>query len=237
MVTPPEEVARHFGLEETPALSPRYNVAPGQEVAVVRAEAGSGPPVLVRARWGLVPHWARDPGIGARLINARSETVGEKPAFREAFLRRRCLVPADAFFEWSATTRQPFRIHLRDAALFAFAGLWENWGGGDERGAVLETCTLLTTRANAELRALHDRMPVILSPGSYGTWLDPALSDPARLVPLLRPRRDGELDLHPVSRRVNSPAHDDPACVAPVGREPEPPTQLGLDLGPAGGDA
>lgn len=235
LTTPPEQIARSFELEETPALAPRYNIAPGQNVAVVRRAEGSGSRVLEMFRWGLVPHWARDPRAGSRMINARSETVAEKPAFREAFRRRRCLVPADAFFEWRAASRQPFRIYLRDGVPFGFAGLWESWTGED--GEVIASCTLLTTEANADLRELHDRMPVILDPDDYATWLDPERWQPEALQALLRPRPAGEMQLHPVPRRVNRPAHDDLGCIAPVAREPDEATQLGFDLGSLGGGA
>ena len=207
-------------------LQPRYNVAPGQDVAVVRAaEHGSrsgGGRRLSVLRWGLIPAWARDPAIGNRLINARSETVAEKPAFRAAYRRRRCLVPADGFYEWQRRggTRQPWLFGLRDGAPFAFAGLWERWTApagpgtagslfGPEPGGPVETCTILTTTANATVAAVHGRMPVILPPDTWGPWL--AGED----IPL-GPYAADEMHAHPVSTLVNKPANDDPRCVEPI---------------------
>ena len=227
LTTPPEQIARDFDLDETPDLAPRYNIAPGQDVAVVRCSSEPGRRQLSMFRWGLVPHWARDPRVGSRMINARSETAAEKPAFRDAFRQRRCVLPADAFFEWRTSAHQPFHIHLRGGGLFGFAGLWESWEGRGGEG--LESCTILTTEANADLRELHDRMPVILRPSDYAAWLDPEARDSVALGALLRSWPEGGIDLHAVSRRVNSPRHDDPDCVAPVEIEPEP-TQLGFDL-------
>jgi putative SOS response-associated peptidase YedK len=214
----PASVQREFGLDAPPVLTPRFNVAPGQEVATIQASA-SGRRVLSMRRWGLVPYWAKDPRIGGRLVNARSETAGEKPAFRDALRRRRCLVPADGFYEWAvagAGPRRPWWITRPDHRCFAIAGLWERWRRPE--GDWLESCTLLTTDANARLRPIHDRMPVILPPDAWETWLDPKLRDPAPLQPLLRPLPDAALELQPVSLRVNRPEHDDPDCIAPVDR-------------------
>ena len=179
--------------------------------------SGPSPRELVWLRWGLIPSWARDPAIGNRLINARAETVGEKPAFRAALRRRRCLIAADGFYEWqrAGARKQPYFIRLRDDRPFAFAGLWESWEGADH--SALETCTILTTDANEVMRPIHDRMPVILAPDDYARWLDPAIESPAPLAGLLRPYAADDLTASAVSPHVNSPAHEDPRCIEPAG--------------------
>ncbi len=212
----PDAVRRAFGLDETPDLEPRFNVAPGQDVATV-AEDREGRRVLVPRRWGLVPFWAEDPKIGGRLVNARSETAAEKPAYRDALRRRRCLVPADGFFEWSHAgrgPRQPWYASRGDGACFAIAGLYERWR--EPEGGRLETCVVLTTDANARLATLHDRMPVVLSPEHWPLWLDRSVREPERLEGLLRPAADDAFELRAVSPRVNRTEHDDPECIAPV---------------------
>jgi putative SOS response-associated peptidase YedK len=208
----PEELARRFGLEETPVLAARFNVAPGQDVATVSVESGGGRRALVPRRWGLIPSWARDPRIGNRLINARSESAAEKRAFRAAFERRRCLVPADGFYEWAGVgaARRPHHITAADGLPFGIAGLWEQWIGPG--GEVIDSCTLLTTAANACMERLHDRMPVILDPGQFEAWLDPRRREPTALQPLLRPY-PGAMTARPVSGWVNDTRHDDPACL------------------------
>jgi putative SOS response-associated peptidase YedK len=215
----PELLARHFDLEEPPALAPRFNIAPAQPVATICASPARGARVLELRRWGLIPHWAKDPSLGNRMINARAETVAEKPAFRDAFRLRRCLVPADGFYEWAAGSkpRQPYHIGLADGSPFAIAGLWERWS---RPGAeVIESCTLLTTEANPQISALHHRMPVILEPESYELWLDPAVRDAEPLRALLRPLSGERMAVHAVSRRVNDPRCDDPSCAAPIRAE------------------
>lgn len=211
---PASVVAEQFALFETAAFGPRYNIAPSQPVPVVRLASGRAPPAreLAWPAWGLVPSWAKDPAIGNRLINARAETVAEKPAFRGAFRQRRCLVAADGFYEWQAAgrQRQPYFFHRRDDRPFAFAGLWEAWEGPDH--AVRETCTLLTTAADDLMRPIHDRRPLILAPGDYAAWLDPA-SPPQRLAALLLSAADAELEVYPVSTLVNNPRHDSPQCI------------------------
>jgi len=225
LTSTPEELARRFGLQETPAAAPRYNIAPGQEVLVVRTTGEAGARSASPLRWGLVPSWAKSPSVGNRMINARAETLASKPAFRAALRRRRCLVPADGFYEWAkrGAVKQPYLIGLRGGGPFAFAGLWEHWT--DPEGALLESCTIVTTEASASIRAIHPRMPVILSAEVEADWLDPAQADPAALLPLLRALPDEALAFHAVSDRVNRPDFDEPACLAPV---PEIPHQAPL---------
>jgi len=223
LTAPGQMLALQFDLPEVPALEARYNVAPTQPVAAVRIAPGGATRELVVLHWGLVPFWAKDPGIGARMINARSETVAEKPAFRHAFRRRRCLVAADGFYEWQKQNggKQPYYIRVRSGGPFAIAGLWERWEGAD--GTSIGSCTLLTTTPNDLMRSLHDRMPVILPPADYARWLDPGFQDVERLLPLLRPYPSAEMEAYPVSRRVNNPDNDDPQCIEPLmGAEDRP---------------
>lgn len=211
---PPEALVRAFALEGCPPLTPRYNVAPTQAVAAVVPAEGGGR-ALRWFRWGLIPHWAQAPSLGARLINARAETVASKPSFREALRRRRCLIPADGFFEWQATAhgKQPIHFRRPDGAVFAFAGLWARWTGPE---GTIESCAVLTTRANARVRPYHPRMPVILDPEDYALWLDRAVEDPEPLCARLRPCPEDALIAYPVSAVVNDPRHDAPECVAPL---------------------
>jgi putative SOS response-associated peptidase YedK len=213
----PETIRDHFGLHALPALEPRYNIAPTQVVPVIRA--GEEGRELALLHWGLIPAWAKDEKTGYRMINARAETVAEKPAFRNAVRHRRCLVPADGFYEWRTTARgkQPYHVRRRDGALFAFAGLWEHWQ--DEHGRTIESFTILVTDANALLRPIHDRMPAIIEPADYERWLSRALRDPQALAPLLQPYPAVRLQAVPVSTRVNTPRHDDPDCIAPLAEE------------------
>lgn len=207
--TPGELVAELFDLEQAPELAPRYNIAPTQEAPVVRLDP-AGRRHLAQLRWGMVPHWAQDPGIGSRMINARAETVASKPAFRESFRRHRCLVPADGFYEWRPEQggKQPYHLRHPDGAVFSFAGLWSRW---ERQGASpLETFTILTCEPSAAAAPYHDRMPVILPPPSYESWLAPA-STPEGLAALLGPY-SGPLEAVPVSTWVNAPAHEGPRC-------------------------
>jgi putative SOS response-associated peptidase YedK len=210
-----EEVAEAFGLDETPELAPRYNIAPTQPVAVVGVQPKTGRRGLALLKWGLVP---RESLGGERgFINARAETAWEKPSFREAFAHRRCLVPATGFYEWQtldAKRRQPWLIRLASGHLFAFAGLWEPPAAALP-GAV-PTCTILTTEPNEVAQPIHDRMPVILDPSEYARWLEPAVTIPAEVRPLLRPYPAAAMTAFPVSTAVNNPAFDDPACLAPA---------------------
>jgi putative SOS response-associated peptidase YedK len=211
--SPAKKVAKQFKVEDVPPLAERYNVAPAQTVFAVR-EASDGREATL-LKWGLVPRWAKDPGIGNKLINARSETVTEKPSFREAFMRRRCLVPVDGFFEWArrGDRKRPFYFHMSGGEPFAIAGLWERWEG---EGGPLETCTLLTTEANELLAPYHDRMPVILGPDDYDVWLSPDVREGELLTRLLRPYPPEEMSAHAVSALVNSLSNDGPRCVEPL---------------------
>jgi putative SOS response-associated peptidase YedK len=212
----PEDLARHFGVTiEDVALPPRYNVAPTQTAPVVRAADGARQ--LVPMHWGLIPPWAKDPAMGNRMINARAETVTEKPAFRSAFKARRCLIPASGFYEWQARGRakQPHYIRRADGGLLAFAGLWERWQPAD--GEAVESCTILTTTANAVMAPIHKRMPVILDPSDFPAWLGEAPAPPDALAALLRPCPAEALVAYPVSTYVNAPRHDGPEAIAPLG--------------------
>jgi putative SOS response-associated peptidase YedK len=214
--TPAQTLQKLFDLPEVPELSPRYNIAPSEMLATVRLPEGKPSRELALLRWGLIPPWAEDPDVGNRMINARAETVATSPAFRGAFRRRRCLVPADGFYEWQRQGRhkQPYYLHMRDGSPFAFAGLWEHWKGPE--GKVIESCTLITTEPSDLVRPVHNRMPVILAPDDYALWLDPGVQDVEPLKALLRPYPPEQMEAYPVSQMVNSPANDDPACVAPL---------------------
>ena len=234
LATPASEWAALFRLDEIPDVEPRFNIAPTQDVAVVRAPPGlrehtglhlapTGSPVpreLVTIRWGLVPRWAREIGSGQPLINARSETVAEKPSFRDSYRERRCLVVADGFYEWQAAgrTKQPYWIGLAGERPFGFAGLWDRWKAED--GRAVESCTILTTEANDSLRALHDRMPVIVAPEHFDLWMDPD-TIPWELEPLLSPYPEDDIEFHPVTTRVNYVANDDALCMEPMQTQTE----------------
>jgi len=225
LTSTPEELARRFGLDALPSVSPRYNIAPGQEVLAIRSHAGGGRAAAL-LRWGLVPAWS-DPAAASAsgpLINARAETAAARPAFRDAFRQRRCIVPASGFYEWAnrGDFRQPYWIAPNDGMPFGIAGLWERWSAPD--GARLESCALLTTAANARVAELHDRMPAILAPADYAAWLDPGRGV-AALSELLAPVASGALALRPVGTRVNRVENDDAACLDAV---PEPPRQQTL---------
>ncbi len=213
-LSPAESVTRLFGAPVGEDPEPRYNIAPTQDAPVVRATPDGRE--FVPLRWGLVPFWAKDPKIGNRMINARGETVASKPAFRQAFRKRRCLVLADGFYEWQRIPggKQPWFIAQADREPFAMAGLWESWRSGEDADP-LETCTIITTDANEMMRPLHDRMPVILDAANAAAWLDLA-AGPEALQALLVPAPDGVLHAVPVSRRVNSPANDGPELIEPV---------------------
>ncbi len=210
---------QQFAVETAPAYHPRYNIAPTQDAPVVRQRTPKAQRSMDLLRWGLIPLWADDPSIGNRMINARAETAHERPAFRAAFRRRRCLVPADGYYEWqkAATHKQPFYIRVDGGKPFAMAGLWEHWE--DDGGNALETYTVLTTDANEATRHLHDRMPVILDKTQYARWLDPHYQEVTSLRKMLRPFPSERVDYYPVSTYVNSPQHEGPQCIKPIQRE------------------
>lgn len=227
LASSPRVLAEMFHLDVLPDLEARYNIAPMSDIpAVVPHPKGDGLEMRMM-RWGLVPAWARDAGMGARMINARSETVAGKPAFRDAYRRRRCVIPADGFYEWRKLEgrKQPYYFHRRDGRPLAFAGLWESWTGPD--GADLETCTILTTEANRVMQPVHHRMPVILPAKDRALWLDLAADHREALPALLRPGPDDLLAMHPVDSRVGSPRFDEPACLDPV-EAPDEPGQMDL---------
>ncbi len=206
------EIAAHFDLPDVPALARRYNVAPGQDVAVVAFDPAEDARRLELRRWGLVPGWAKTPGDGARRINARVETVQTKPAFRDALRRRRGLVPADGFYEWKEAPggKLPHHLALPGGALFAMAAVVEHWE--DAEGRSVDSVAVLTTEAVEPIREIHGRMPVILAPGDYAAWLDPA-TDPAEALALCRPGPARTLQAKPVGKRVNDVRNDDPECL------------------------
>ena len=211
--TAAELVAEAFGLDETPQLRPRYNIAPTQPVSIVRRRHRDGRRVLEERRWGLIPGGSTPAKGSPPLVNARSETVGERPAFRSAFRYRRCIIPADGFFEWQreGSLKQPFHIRLASGAPFAMAGVWER---GDPRGGTPSSCAVLTTEANELISPIHDRMPVMLSTDTLDLWLDNDLRDLSLLVPLLVPYPADAMTLRRVDRRVNDVRNDDPECLA-----------------------
>jgi len=201
----PKRLAKEFKVAEVPQAEPRYNLAPTQNILGVRTVSDERE--MIFFKWGLIPSWAKDTSMGARLINARSETVEEKPAFRQAFKQRRCIIPADGFYEWQRTSgkKQPFFFRMRDERPFGFAGLWERWEG--EEGQPINSCTILTTEANEVLRPVHDRMPVILHTDNYSLWLEGDERERALLTELLRPYPVKEMVGYPVSTLVNSPGN------------------------------
>jgi len=203
------------GLTFPEEMAPRYNIAPSQPVAVV---ANDGKNQVEFFKWGLVPSWAKDPEIGNRMINARAETLSEKPSFRAAYKRRRCLILADGFYEWQPTpgskSKTPMLIKLKSGEPFAFAGLWEAWHP-DQEDAIL-SCTIITTTPNALMEKIHNRMPVILSQAAYSVWLDPAEQTSTTLDKLLKPYPASQMAAFTVSRLVNDPKNDSPECIAPA---------------------
>ncbi len=218
--SPHESVVRLFGVTDTADIEPRYNIAPTQYVAAVRQDAAAARH-LGMLYWGLVPSWAREKSIGARMINARGETLAEKPSFRSAYRRRRCLIPANGYYEWRRTEsgKQPYYISLDSGEPFAMAGLWERWRDPDN-GEPLESCTIITTSAAGSISQLHDRMPVILPRASYDEWLDPANEQTSRLERLIVPFASEELAAHPVSRRVNNARNEAPDLIEPATEDP-----------------
>jgi len=214
----PAELAELFAVINEFDWSPRYNIAPTQTVAVVRDNRDGTGRELALLKWGLIPSWAKDPKIASSLINARAETVAEKPAFRSAFRKRRCLIAVDGFYEWQAIagqkTKQPYFIAVRDVPAFAFAGLAEHWTSPE--GTPVDTCTIITTTANSLMQPIHNRMPVIVDPADYDRWLDPGNQDPNEVLPLLKPFPADRMQAVAVSTLVNSPRNESPQCVVPI---------------------
>ena len=213
--TPPVFIQEHFHLPDTPDLPPRYNIAPSQGIAVIRHLPEKSFRQLDMIRWGLIPYWAEDIKIGSKLINARSETLAQKPSFRTAFKKRRCLIAADGFYEWKRTgkIKQPFYVQLKKGGVFSFAGLWETWKSSN--GNSIESCTIITTSPNELIREIHDRMPVILHPEQYEIWLQGQPSSHS-LQQLYAPYPAGRMEMYRVSSEVNSPKNESPACLMPV---------------------
>jgi putative SOS response-associated peptidase YedK len=212
--SPAEAVKRVFSLADVPAMAPHYNIAPTREVPAVRA-AEEGARAFVMLHWGLVPKWAKEKAIGNRMINARAESLAEKPSFRDAFRKRRCLVLADGWYEWQVAPggKQPWFIRKKSATPFAFAGLWERWKDPAD-GSVLESCTIITTDAAGSIRKIHDRMPVVLSEADWDRWIDTAFSDTDKLSELLAPCDPKVLEAWQVSRAVNAPKNQGPELIA-----------------------
>jgi putative SOS response-associated peptidase YedK len=208
-----ETLTERFEIDDTPSsIAASYNVAPTQEVATVLVEDGKRK--LEMLHWGLIPSWAKDPQVGNRMINARAETVAEKPSYRKAFQEHRCLILADGFYEWQKTDsgKQPYYIRMEDESPFAFAGLWESWRNGRE----IRSCTIITTAPNELAASIHNRMPVILDPEDYDMWLDPDFDEREPLTSLLKPFPAEAMEAYPVSRRVNKPANNDPRVIEPA---------------------
>ena len=208
----PEIYASQFDLDTLCEATPRYNVAPTQPVLAIR-QCDEGRRALVRLRWGLVPAWSKGPDSRYSMINARAETVKSKPAYRNAFKHRRCLIPAEGFYEWKADKggKTPFLIRRQGGDPFAMAGLWERWHGGE--GETIESCTIIVTDANELVREIHDRMPVILAREDFAGWLDPDNQHVEGLLSLLKPADPERWTIHAVSRQVNSPRNDGPGLI------------------------
>lgn len=214
----PEQLEREFkvGRLNHALFQPRYNIAPSQNIDVVLEENGER--IIEKLKWGLIPSWAKDPEIGNRLINARAETLDEKPSFREAFKSRRCIIPASGFYEWQKTgkgAKQPFYFFLKEKDVFGFAGLWEAWVDKNT-GEEIETCTIITTQANDEVMPVHERMPVILKPENYDDWLDAAEKNTQLLREFLKPFPSDSMDSYAVSRSVNVVETDSAELIKPL---------------------
>lgn len=220
LTRPVDEITRHFGIKGAVELQARYNIAPTQEIAVVRQ---NGERELIPMRWGLIPGWSREGEMKSLLINARAETLTEKPAFRESVKTRRCLIPADGFYEWAHTgkKKQPWHIRVKDSSLLGFAGLWDVWRGGG--GQVIESCTIITTAANAAVAKLHDRMPAIIPPAQYDAWL---AADVREALALLAAYPAEGMRMYPVSGLVSRTKNDEPACLEPLEISEGPPPLL-----------
>jgi putative SOS response-associated peptidase YedK len=211
-----EALKEYFGAETDLDWSPRYNIAPTDLIPTVRQHPIKPVRKLSLMRWGLIPYWAKDPSVGFKMINARSETAATRPVFRDALISRRCLIPGDGFYEWKKLpkARQPYCFTLLDESIFAFAGLWDRWK--DSGGNIVETCSILTTTPNELAARVHDRMPVILPPDDYDLWLDPGFKDAKEVSELLKPYRASLMKAYPVSTHVNAVKNDDPQCSEPL---------------------
>jgi len=208
----------HFGLDEDPNWEPRWNIAPTQQIATIRQHPTEPARIFSLMQWGLIPYWAKDQSFGSRTINAMSETAAEKPAFRDAMRWRRCLIPADGFYEWKRVgpnDKQPYNFGLAANSTFAFAGLWDRWRD-PKSNDILETCTILTTPPNSLVADVHDRMPAILKVEDYDVWLDPGMTDATVVADYLKPFDASLMKKYPVSTRVNRPENDDPECAQEV---------------------
>jgi len=215
-----EQLKQYFPIDEAECeAAASYNIAPGQRILAIARQKGSN--VLECFHWGLVPFWAKDTRIGYKMINARVETVATKPSFREAFRKRRCLIPADGFYEWKGRKgeKQPVFITLPDQTPFAFAGLWEVWRDKQHQDAAYRSCTIITREAAGVVKDIHHRMPVILSPDAYGSWLDAEISDMGKLNSILQDQAVIDLVYHPVASQVNAASHNDPSNIKPVQTE------------------
>jgi len=212
---PIEFLANYFGVPVLQDIHPHYNIAPTQKVLVLRTDQ-DGSRHFSFLRWGLIPSWAKDPSIGSRMINARSETVDVKPSFRSALKHRRCVVPANGFFEWEDVggKKKPLYVKVKDNTPMIFAGLYDHWKSSD--GNVIESCTILTTTSNELIKPLHDRMPVILDIRDVDLWLDPLVIDPEKLKHLFNPYSPEKMEMYPVSEIVNSPRNDIVECILPL---------------------
>lgn len=211
LITDMNKIAEHFGVEPIPAATPRYNIAPTQDIVAILK---NGDAHLSTLRWGLIPAWAKDESIGSRMINARAETLAEKPSFKSLLRGKRCMIVADGFYEWKAEgkSKVPMYISLQDNQPFAFAGLWDLWKAPD--GRQIQSCTIITTEPNELMASIHNRMPAILRPGAYEDWLNPQLRDEHVLTHWLQPYPADLMKARPVSRLVNNPKNDSAELLA-----------------------
>jgi putative SOS response-associated peptidase YedK len=214
--TPESQIREAFNLEHTEplGLNPRYNIAPTQDIPIIR-DIDTGPEIVL-ARWGLIPSWSKEPKIKYSTINARIESVAEKPTYRTPFKRRRCLIPADGFYEWKVVNghKIPHHIRMRDSSVFAFAGLWDRWESEDEN---IESCTIIVMPANEVMKPIHERMPAIIAPAHYDLWLDSRITDKQEIMPYLTSAPSSQLTAYPVSTWVNSPKNNDERCIQAAG--------------------
>ena len=215
-----------FQLDEFLELEPQYNIAPGQQIYAVRgiivrdeqqrtSSESNYTKDIAPLKWGLIPFWSKDPSFGNKMINSRSETIAQKPAFRNSFKNRRCLIPTDGFYEWQKLKeggKQPYFIHKVDNKPFAFAGIWDKWKSPE--GKEIESCSILTTNANKVVKPIHDRMPVIVEPKKFDLWLNPSIQEAEELTPLLKPYHDSKLEAHPVTTYVNNPSNKGEKCIS-----------------------